>query len=85
MKVSSMVHTVVTMTTRVSYIFAFTCALLFSACKSDNRQVTADMIHFPDANGEASDDAPFITFEAKNSFTLSVSPIPANRHCLLLK
>jgi len=64
MKASSTVHTAVTMTIRASYIFAITGALLFSACKSDNRQVTADMIHFPDANGEASADAPVITFDS---------------------
>jgi hypothetical protein len=52
------------MTIKRSALFAGLCCILMSACTSDNRQVTADMIHFPDANGEASADAPVITFDS---------------------
>jgi hypothetical protein len=47
-------------------IFACLALNLFS-CKTDNRQVTADMINFPQsASGSNSDDLPAITFDEPN-------------------
>jgi|694.fasta_scaffold45551_3 hypothetical protein len=43
----------------------FAIALIFFAsCKSDNRQITADMIHFPDEEGQAGDEVPVIVFDS---------------------
>lgn len=41
-----------------------TLVLIAYACKSDNRQITADMIHFPDQNGQAPENAPMIAFDS---------------------
>ncbi len=47
-------------------IFASLALNLFS-CKTDNRQVTADMINFPQsASGTNTDDLPAITFDEPN-------------------
>jgi len=39
-------------------------ALVLGSCKSDNRQVTSDMIHFPPSGGGQAEDAPIITFDS---------------------
>lgn len=39
----------------VKYSFIVVIGLMLAACKTDNRQVTADMIRFPPSSGEASD------------------------------
>lgn len=37
---------------------------LFCACKTDNRQITSDMIHFPPSGGGQAENAPVITFDS---------------------
>jgi hypothetical protein len=39
-------------------------AVIFGACKTDNRQITSDMIHFPPSGGGQTDNAPVITFDS---------------------
>lgn len=51
--------------TVLKYCFATCLTLLLFACKTDNRQITADMINFPPSSGEAGDrDIPVITFDS---------------------
>jgi hypothetical protein len=38
--------------------------ILLFACKSDNKQITSDMIHFPPSGGNQSENAPVITFDS---------------------
>jgi hypothetical protein len=49
-------------------------ALLLIACKTDNRQITSDMIHFPPSGGGQSESAPIITFDSStcNFGTLAI-------------
>jgi hypothetical protein len=49
-------------------------ALLLIACKTDNRQITSDMIHFPPSGGGQSENAPIITFDSStcNFGTLAI-------------
>jgi hypothetical protein len=39
-------------------------SLVFAACKTDNRQITSDMIHFPPSAGGQDENAPVITFDS---------------------
>jgi len=39
------------------------CVIALAGCKSDNRQITSDLIHFPGADG-AQDNAPLIAFDS---------------------
>ncbi len=45
-------------------LFFLISLIVFSSCKTDNRQITADMIHFPDEAGQAGDDVPVIVFDS---------------------
>lgn len=38
--------------------------LVMFSCKTDNRQVTSDMIHFPPSSGESDEEAPIMTFDS---------------------
>ena len=51
-------------TTKSALLISAVCLLVLASCKSDSRQVTADMIHFPGTNGEGAEDAPVITFDS---------------------
>lgn len=42
----------------------FSLVILLSGCQSDNRKITADMIHFPDEEGQAGDEVPVIKFDS---------------------
>lgn len=37
---------------------------LLTSCKTDNRQITSDMIHFPAGDGTSDPDAPVIVFDS---------------------
>jgi hypothetical protein len=58
-----MVHTEA-MTTIKSTILCLAMSLIFGACKTDNRQITSDMIHFPPSGGGQAENAPIITFDS---------------------
>lgn len=48
-----------------TFHFAITLAVItLVSCKTDNRQVTSDMLHFPPSSGETDEDAPIITFDS---------------------
>jgi hypothetical protein len=49
-------------------------ALLLASCKTDNKQITSDMIHFPPSGGGQTDNAPVITFDSStcNFGTLAI-------------
>jgi hypothetical protein len=64
MKVNSMDHAGAMMTiNRVRLIIVLSFCLAIAGCKSDNRQITSDMIHFPSADG-SNENAPMIAFDS---------------------
>jgi hypothetical protein len=45
-------------------LIAAIAACLIISCQSDNRQITSDLIHFPDEEGQAGGDVPVILFDS---------------------
>ncbi len=46
------------------FLSSFTIVVLLAGCQTDQRQVTADMIHFPPSGSEEAVDAPVIVFDS---------------------
>ena len=68
-----MVHTVaMTIINRFALFLSF--SLFLASCKTDNKQITSDMIHFPPSGGGQADNAPVITFDSStcNFGTLAI-------------
>ncbi|MFM7726953.1 MAG: hypothetical protein ACKO7B_09630, partial [Flavobacteriales bacterium] len=45
-------------------VFTLFAATLLHSCKTDNKQTTSDMIHFPPSGGGSAENAPIITFDS---------------------
>lgn len=45
-------------------LFAAIAAFFIISCQSDNRQITSDMIHFPDEEGQTGGEVPVILFDS---------------------
>lgn len=49
---------------KVFHLIITSTIFVLAACKTDNRQVTSDMLHFPPSSGEADVDVPVIEFDS---------------------